>query len=410
VRRGNLRDHRLASLVDRMSRLAFMLVAAVLALIVAAGCGDDSDDQTGAAGESAASNGAAAEADWQQGGGSEWEEILEKARSEGEVVMDARPALAQSSFGEDFERDTGIKLTIAGAEGAARQTSTLQEALANKLSVDIAFGGLSELFEMKPQGLLNPIKDQLLLPASTDPSAWTTEGIKWIDKEGQFVLQGSSQKLTAWTAFNTDMIDPSEIASWEDLVDPKFKGKIASFDPTVPDVGQALAAAFVPAFGIDFVKKLYGEQDVTLSTNKRQLIDWVARGRFPIALGTDPADTRRFQEEGLPVQILNPPDGPQFLTGSPSTVKQPRNKDGSLGPNPNAATVFINWFTSQPGQVAYNKAAFDISLRSDVPIQPGVDEGIIPDEGRETIDTSSYEFYVEEQPGIAKQVTEALGG
>jgi ABC-type Fe3+ transport system substrate-binding protein len=387
-------------------RLA-VLAAAAVAVVVWSGCGDEGSDSGD---DSAASAPPAASKAWQDGGGEKWAKVLDAARAEGEVVIDGPPTLGEGEFAKAFERDTGIELKVSTGESAARQTSNLQEAQANRLSVDLALGGSSELLEMAPLGLLNPIADQLLLPGVTDGSNWKGGKIKWVDEEEEYLLQGSNSKLTAWTAVNADEIDPAEIDSWESLLDPKFKGKIASYDPRTSGVGQALAAAFVWAYGSDFPVALYEGQDVTLSSNSRQLIDWVARGRFPIALGVSPVDVKTYQDQGLNIEVLDPPNGPQFLDGAQSIVKQPRNKDGSLGPHPNAATVFINWFASQPGQLVYNRDELNVSLRTDVPVQPGVDENIVPDEGRKTLDGSSYAFYVEQRPKIREDLTETLGG
>jgi ABC-type Fe3+ transport system substrate-binding protein len=392
----------------RFTPVRLPLAAAVAVTIVAvAGCGGDEE---AASGEGSAARSQVATADgWQEGGGEKWQQVLKAARAEGEVVVDGPPTLAGGEFAKDFERDTGIELKISTGESAARQTSNLQEAQANKLSVDVAVGGSSELLEMLPLGLLNPIDDQLLLPGVTEPKNWSGGEIKWVDNEGKHLLQGSNSKLTAWTAVNADAYDPAQIDSWESLLDPKLKGKIASYDPRTSGVGQALAADFAWAYGADFVVELFEGQDVTLSSNSRQLIDWVARGQYPIVLGVSPVDVKRFQDAGVKLETIDPPGGPQFLTGSQSVIKQPRNKDGSLGPHPNAATVFINWYASQPGQLAYNRQELNVSLRTDVPIQPGVDEKIVPDEGRKTLDGTSYDFYVEQRPKITEQLTEALG-
>jgi ABC-type Fe3+ transport system substrate-binding protein len=385
------------------------LAVAVIGLVLGAGtmllgCGDD---EPAPAGDDAAATESSAA--WQEGGGEQWEKVLEAGRQEGKLILEGGPTLSQSSFADDFERDTGITLEVTTGEWAARQTSMQQEAQANRLSIDLTLGGPSELREMLPYGLLNPIKDQLLLPGATDPANWKGDGIKWVDKEGEYLLQGSESKLTAWTVINSDEVDPAEIDTWEKLLDPQFKGKIAGLDPKLPDAGLALAASWAAVYGVDFVTDLYVGQDVKLSANKRQLIDWVARGTYGIALGTSPVDTKRFQDEGINLRIINPPDGPQFLTGAESVLKQPRNKNGELGPHPNAAQVFINWFASKPGQIAYNRAALDVSRRTDVPLQPGVDKSIVPDEGRESLDGTEWKFYLEERPKIAEELVQALG-
>lgn len=391
--------------VDRIRMLGALIAVLALAAVLAS-CGDDEEPSSAATGggEEAPS------AEWVAGGGAEWDEVLKAAQEEGEVIVAAYPPLPESSFAEDFERDTGIKLTYASGEVAQIQAKIAREAEANKLSIDVAVGGGAELLSLLPQGLLHPVAPQLLLPSVTDTENWNGGEIKWLDQEKEYLLQGSESSLGAWTVVNTDAVEVESLETWDDLLAPEYKGKISTYDAAVPGPGQALAAGFLGEFGEDFVRKLYGEQDLTPSDNRRQIVEWAARGTYPIGLGPSPVDIATFREQGLPVTSFEPSTGPQFLTGASSVLKQPQNKDGSAGPHPNAATVFINWYASQPGQVSYNKGMLDVSRRTDVPVQEGVPDAVVPDPDREHVDTYSYEYYVNARPKIIENLLKVLGG
>jgi len=75
-------------------------------------------------------------------------------------------------------------------------------------------------------------------------------------------------------------------------------------------------------------------------------------------------------------------------------------------PHPNAATVFINWYMSRPGQVVYESVMLETSRRIDV--QTGLPDYLVPRPG-----VKYYEAYNESEyfsrNAVVKLVTEALG-
>src|SRR5262249_7505984 len=148
--------------------------------------------------------------------------------------------------------------------------------------VDILFGGATTL-GMAHQGQLTPLKPQLLLPDVTDPTHWADNHIKWMDKTQTYMLIGSDY-IHGWPVLNSDIIKPGTLTSWHDMLKPDYKGKIAAFDPRSGGPGQAVASFLADRFGIDFIKQLYVGQDVTLAAHSRQLVEWAARGTYPIAL------------------------------------------------------------------------------------------------------------------------------
>ncbi|MBM4299007.1 MAG: hypothetical protein FJ143_14825, partial [Deltaproteobacteria bacterium] len=169
-------------------------------------------------------------------------------------------------------------------------------------------------------------------------------------------------------AYNTKLVNPKEIHSVWDLVDAKWKGKIIARDVRVPGPGSAPMRFFYlhPAIGPAFIKKLFGEMEVTLFRDFRQGIDWLASGKASLCLFC--ADSDKAKAQGLPVdEFVN------FKEGAPLVTQY-----GTLGlvnraPHPNAARVFINWFLSRDGQIALQKtlaknaAETADSLRIDIP-------------------------------------------
>lgn len=382
-----------------MARRRHVAPLAGLALVMAAmaACGEEPGEPAAARDEPAS--------DWHAGAGPEWEQVLAAGREEGQVVLDSSPELSQSSFADDFERDTDIELVGTTGESVARYIAMEQEAAANRLSIDVALGGGAE-FPMRDAGMLREIKPQLMLPSVTEPENWIGGEPKWMDADGTYMLQLSNY-VYGWIVVNEDTFDLDSFTSWEDLLDSGYRGRIASYDAT-KGPGHATSAFFYDALGEEFVKELYVDQDVTFTTDRRQLVEWIARGTYDIALGATQAEVERFKAEGVNVTGLMPDEGVGQLTGGSSVLKQPQNADGTPGPHPNAATVFINWFASQAGQQSYGAAMNEISTRADVDV-PTVPDYVRPEDDREYIDTYAEQWYTKVRPQISAKLADLLG-
>ena len=247
-------------------------------------------------------------ADWQAGAGADWQKLLAAGQKEGSLAVAGRGEMAQPMT-EAFKRDTGITLDFLGGEGRDQFTRLAREMRAGQVTIDIIFDGQS-LIPFVNDGYIKAIKPQLLLPGVNDLKNWRNGKIKWVDKEQEYMFEGS-EYVFGWILIDTDVIKPGELTSWKDLMKPEYKGKIASFDPRVGGPGQANASYVADLFGIDFVKHLYADQKVVLSNSSRQLVDWVAHGNYPIALATLAAEIESFRAAGITnLEAIYMKDGP----------------------------------------------------------------------------------------------------
>src|SRR5262249_8881094 len=135
--------------------------------------------------------------------------------------------------------------------------------------------------------------------------------------------------------------------------------------------------------GPTFLKRLFGEQDVTFSRNLVQLGDWVAQGKFPIVLGG--VDCPDLALQGLPVTQV-------FLEGL--TAAGACNRTASLlgtAHHPNASKVFLNWLLSRHGQMAFQKLTKENSSRVDIPKEGIVDPELMLDPKKQYLFTGLEE-------------------
>jgi ABC-type Fe3+ transport system substrate-binding protein len=340
--------------------------------------------------------------DWQAGAGAEWQKVLDAARQEGTVVVAAESPLSRP-ISTAFERDTGISVEFIGGSVSDRAVRLQREAEANNRTIDVAISGGTELLTMYPFGYLAPIKPRLMLPSVTDPSKWKDGGPKWFENEGAYMLKLSNW-VHGWPVINADKVDVSKINSFKDLLKPEYKGKIAAYDPRRGGPGQSAAAYLVHDFGIDFVKQLYLGQEVTYTTDGRQLVEWAVRGTYPIVLGAVQVHVERFRRAGMKQLVVPTMEDGVGLTGGFGVMKLMTDI-----PHPNAATVFVNWMASQRGQAIYGSTMLEAMTRTDIHVD-AVPDYVRPRPGAEYLDQYSEDWYKTERPKIKKALIEALGG
>jgi hypothetical protein len=122
------------------------------------------------------------------------------------------------------------------------------------------------------------------------------------------------------------------------------------------------------------LRQLFGDMDMTVSREARQLVDWLAVGKFAIALAPSASEVQAGIKQGLPLGRFEPRG---FKEGIYMRATQGSLSILSQLPHPNAAKIFVNWLLSREGQAAYQKHFLRIdpifSLRDDVPVDSSLE-------------------------------------
>jgi iron(III) transport system substrate-binding protein len=344
----------------------------------------------------------ASAADWQAGAGPDWQKTLAAARVEGKVVVAGRGPM-EKPMAAAFRRDTGIDLVFLGGEGRAQVSRVEREMRSGQVTIDILFGGQTYVTYVN-EGLMKPIKPQFVLPGVTDAGNWVDGKMRWVDKEQQYMFIGGDY-VFGWPVYNSAFVKPAALQSWKDLLKPEFKGKIASYDPT-NGPGQAQSGFIIDLYGLDFFKRLYLGQQVKLTRDSRQLMEWAARGVYPVVLGGLPVEIKRFRSAGIDsLVVADLPDGHGVLLGGSSVVAEPK-----AAPHPNAAAIFLNWYASQPGQQVFSEVWETPSNRVDVDVA-AVPDFVKPKPGVAYIDQYTEDWYLNRfVASYSKAIVEAMGG
>ena len=261
------------------------------------------------------------------------------------------------------------EIVVEFSAGAGRNFAPRikQERELGKKLWDLRCGGAETALEAKRNGFLAPIRP-LLLPEIADGSKWTggIDGM-FSDKEKKYVL-GYILYIEPSAHVNRDFVKESDLKSSEQLLDPKFRGKIVILTPT-GGVSQKALAHMAFMYGKNFIRDILSKQDVIVTDDSRQLAEWLVRGRYPIAIGTDTTYLIPFQKQGLGKNVVGLEDKIIRLTTGSGTISL---LEGA--PHPNAAKLYINWLLSQKTQTMLAKNTEHNSSRTDVPpVETAVD-------------------------------------
>jgi ABC-type Fe3+ transport system substrate-binding protein len=260
----------------------------------------------------------------------------------------------------------GISLEWNGGTAPELASKLEAERRAGIYALDVFIAGTNVmLVQVKNPGFLDPIKPALLLPEVTDPSNWLDGRLDMADTDGDYDLVFIQNPMIA-AAHNPRMVRPDEIDELPKLLDPKWKGKIVISDPLAGGQGQAsfrwLWAVLGPEKATEYIRALRAQAAV-VDRDRRRMLEWIARGRYPILFNPDPTTLEQLVQEGLSIPVLPGfKDYGTYVTpgfGSVGLVNQ--------APHPNAARVFLNWLLAKDGQTAYSTSLNAGSRRLDVP-------------------------------------------
>jgi ABC-type Fe3+ transport system substrate-binding protein len=243
----------------------------------------------------------------------------------------------------------------------------LREWEAKVLKVDVFVAGSAGMVaRLKPAGILQPVKP-FLREDTLDGKNWVGGAPVWVDLEKQYVM--IADLPAGVPAIANESVDVNAIKTWNDLLDPKWDGKIISLDPR--QSGQTYAfTLFLNAnkdLGPDYVRKFFKGGRVVFTNDQRQIAEWVDSGRMMLGFALREPEIRSLLSVGSKIKTL-----PALMAGGvPQTITVGSDSALSVAnlnplPHPNAIRVYANWIYSKAGQQAMVDATGLFSTRVDV--------------------------------------------
>ncbi len=257
------------------------------------------------------------------------------------IYPDIIDKMAKPSMKKAFP-DLDIKWFQGGTEKVV--TKIAGEIQAKKISADL-------LMVADPSYYLKLKEDKLLL--------------NYVSKNSKDIIAGQD-KDGAWTAvrlnnlviaYNSSKFKPEEVPqSWQDLTDPRFKGKIAMPNPLLSGTAYVFAGALADKYGWEYFDKL-NANGIRVEEGNSAIQNKLLTGEYVAAVILEENILKLAAEKKEPLKVVYPKDGVVIIP-SPIGIF-------NTSKNPEAAKAAVDWWLSKEGQEAVVKGYMH-SSRGDV--------------------------------------------
>jgi iron(III) transport system substrate-binding protein len=262
-------------------------------------------------------------------------DVVAAAKKEGKVAFYTSffGAKAHLDIIKSFEAKYGIAVELLDVRASEMTERIRTEQSSKRYIADVVQNGAASLVRQQREGYLQP--------HGGIPNA---KNLLAEHKETDFGVP--TYILGYGILINKNAVKGDDVPkSWQDLKDPKWKGKIISDDPRALGGGNVMFTAFQDKLGDDYNKAL-AQQALVLSRDVGNDERRVARGEYPMRIPQLFSNWLALKK--LPVTFIVPVEGLPYI----------RFDFGVLNgaPHPNAARVFINHYLSEQVQTAYAAA------------------------------------------------------
>ena len=287
----------------------------------------------------------------------EWERTVQAAKKEGSLSLylfqgEGELGNVVQLFQKKYPE---INVVTTLGRGNTLAPRIMAERRAGKYLVDVYISGVTTAYEVFYRAkILDSVRAALILPEVTDESKWWLGQHQYVDPENRYILLYLGN-VGEYVSYNTKAVEAGEIRSYWDFLQTKWKGKILSRDPKISGSQRIGLRMYyhTPELGAEFIRRLYGEMDVTLTQELRQTTDWLASGKFAICFFC--SEILKAKGQGLPVAEFHTAkwkESRAISAGNMGSIVLP-----SQPPHPNAARMFVNWLLSREGQTALQRIA-----------------------------------------------------
>jgi iron(III) transport system substrate-binding protein len=288
--------------------------------------------------------------------------LVDAAKKEGRLVVAGPPVQAHRETIMRFEKAyPGIKIEYMGSPPQVQEPRIGAERAAGKYLVDAHVSGvsISHFTRYIPDGWYADLREAIVDPDVRKEQNWIGGFDSGFMDTGKKYAYAFTAELAGGLFINKDLI--RDAFTYPTLLDPKFAGKIATLDPRHRGPGSTALQQIIANIGEEKACQLLGTQKLILSETPKQIVDWAARGTYPVLIGADTATLNTYRATGLARNIEVVKDEKATVLSKWGNVMLMQNP-----PNPNAAKLFVNWMLSRDAQAAWSKSATVNSRRTDV--------------------------------------------
>ena len=184
----------------------------------------------------------------------EWEKTVDGAKKEGKLSLylyqgDGELAAVADAFHKKYPE---IAVTTVTGRGNQLGPRIMAERRAEKYLTDVYISGPTTPYTVFYRAkVLEPIRPQMILPEVSDESKWWQGKHHYIDPDGKYIFVFVGNASGGYVAYNSKLVDAAKFSSYWEFLDPRWKGKILSMDPSEPAAKGSESAFFttLPSWG-----------------------------------------------------------------------------------------------------------------------------------------------------------------
>jgi iron(III) transport system substrate-binding protein len=328
--------------------------------------------------------------------------VVAAAKQEGRLVLlgpvgsDVRDGLI-AGFQRKYPEIAVEYLSSSGPQAAPK---LITETSAGQHLTDVVVQGTTTMVgSLIPASAIEPVWPYLVGPSSAEQAQWRGGKFDFSDESEQYNLVFVS-RVQIPMVINPTVVPAGAFTSWKDLLDPRWKGRLVMDDPRQAGPGLDNATFWYTRedLGTTFMQQLFAQEPV-VSADDRQVLDFVARGQYPVLIGGNVGVTLEMKSKGLPLELYS---GEALREGSFVSSGSGTVAIASKPPHPNAAKVYLDYLLSREGQTEYSRFVGVPSRRQDVPTDH-LAEFLVPKPG-----VQYQENYKERYVNLRQAVTAAI--
>jgi iron(III) transport system substrate-binding protein len=282
------------------------------------------------------------------------------------------------------KKNPGIAFDYYSAGAGKLMAKVAAERQSGKMTVDVLWHSeVPDFYKLKQEGMLEKY---------VSPEARNVKSpIK--DPDGFFT---PARLGTLGIAYNTKKVKTPP-ASWNDLLDPRFKKGVGIANPALSGTSLVSIAMIADNLGWDYLQKL-ANNGAMIGQGSGQVVDDTASGDLLATLAPDYIAVDKIQKGAYMGLVF-----PREMLVIPSPVAIIRGT-----PNRKAAEKFIDFLLSKEGQTII-AASGTLPIRSDIPVPKNL--GLVsPDEAVKRAMKLDYLKTMNEKEAIIKKFTAMFRG
>jgi ABC-type Fe3+ transport system substrate-binding protein len=245
------------------------------------------------------------------------QKLIDGAKKEGSVSIYSSMTVDDTKIVTGgFEKKYGIKVSAWRGSSEDILRRAVVEARGGRYDVDVIETSAAEMESLHRERLLQEVKTPLLsdiVPSAIRPHR------EWVGDRLNIISAG----------YNTGLVKPADVPkSYADLLDPKWKGKLAIeaddsvwFGALVSEMGEAM--------GLQYFRDLVRTNGLSLRKGHTLISNLIISGEVPYSLTVYDYKVKQLKHSGAPIDYLVLPPGIARFLGT-GVLKRAPHRYASL--------------------------------------------------------------------------------